>query len=119
VVRRARRGTLPLVLGAIALPARIRFCSAEHKILLGQVPYGSWLAEHLANQVRPWVEPAQAYEKQQLGLNRFFLNSLQLTWVMSLLADFVVLLRAHAVLSSPARSWPLHELTPIQTTFPW
>ena len=100
-------------------PREFAFASAEHEILLGQVPYGSWLANHLIERVRPWIEPAQAYEKQQLGLNRFFLNSLQLTWVMSLLADFVILLRAHALLSAPAPAWPLHELTPTQTTFPW
>ena len=100
-------------------PREFAFASAEHEILLGRVPYASWLAKHLNERVRPWIEPAQAYEKHQLGLNRFFLNSLQLTWVMSLLADLVVLLRAHALLTNPAPLSPLHHLVPTQTTFPW
>jgi hypothetical protein len=66
-------------------------------------------------QVRPWIEPAQAYEKNQLGLGQMFLNSLRLTWCMALLADAVVLLRAHALLHAPA-SEPalLRELAPWQ-----
>ena len=100
-------------------PREFAFPAAHHEILLGQVPYHSWLAKHLLQQVRPWVEPAQAYEKHPLGLRHCFLNSLQLTWVMCLLADFVVLLRAHALLNAPPTHWPLRELTPRQTTFPW
>ena len=100
-------------------PREFAFASSAHEILLGQVPYGSWLANHLIERVRPWIEPAQAYEKNRLGLNDFFLNSLQLTWTMSLLADFVVILRALALLNAPTPPWPMHELTPTQTTFPW
>jgi hypothetical protein len=100
-------------------PREFAYPCARHEILLGQVPYGSWLAEHLTKRVRPWIEPAQAYEKHQLGLSDFFLNSLQLTWVMCLLADTVVLLRAQAMLNAPEPVLPLGALTPPQLTFPW
>lgn len=100
-------------------PREFAYPAAQHEILLGQIPYGSWLAKHLLDKVRPWVEPAQAYEKNQLGLRHFFLNSLQLAWIMCLLADTVVLLRAHAMLSSPQPLDPLGELTPQQLRFPW
>src|SRR2546426_2248295 len=50
----------------------------------------------------PWIEPAQSYEKNQLGLGQMFFNSLPLTWCMALLADAAVLLRAHALLRAPA-----------------
>ncbi len=46
----------------------------------------------LLQQVRPWIEPAQSYEKNQLGLSQMFFNSLRLTWCMALLADAAVLL---------------------------
>jgi len=72
-----------------------------------------------SKKVRPWVEPAQSYEKHQLGLKRFFFNSLHLTWIMALLADTVVLLRAQALLSHPRPTAPLGDLTPKQLTFSW
>jgi hypothetical protein len=100
-------------------PREFAFPAERHEILLGQVPAASWLATHLITQVRPWVEPAQAYEKHPLGLRRFFLNSLQLTWIMCLLADTVVLLRAHALLSTPASPALLQNLAPRQSVFPW
>ena len=53
-------------------------------------------------------------EKNQLGLSKIFFNSLRLTWVMSLLADAVVLLRARALLSQPPRRPLLAELLPTQ-----
>jgi hypothetical protein len=44
-----------------------------------------------------------------------FLNSLRLTWCLSLLADAVVLLRAHALLHAPAAQRALLcELAPRQ-----
>lgn len=98
-------------------PKEFSFPAEQHEILLGQVPYDSWLARHLSRSVRPWVEPAQSYEKNQLGLSDFFLNSLQITWVMCLLADMVVLLRAHALLCSPATRDPLGDLSPQQRLF--
>jgi hypothetical protein len=65
--------------------------------------------------VRSWVEPAQAYEKNLLGLKRMFLNSLRLCWTVSLLADAVVLLRALALLAEPEPAAdPLKALRPQQ-----
>jgi hypothetical protein len=90
-------------------PREFAYPAARHEILFGAVPHDSWLA-----RVRPWVEPAQSFEKHQLGLSDFFLNSLQLTWVMCLLADMAVLLRAHVQLCAPPRAWPLGDLTPQQ-----
>lgn len=85
-----------------------------HEILLGTVPLASRVARRLLEQTRPWIEPAQAYEKNQLGLSALFLNSLRLTWTMSLLADSVVLLRAHALLDRRPVVSLLKELLPQQ-----
>jgi hypothetical protein len=52
-------------------------------------------------QVRPWIEPAPAFEKNPLGLSDVFCNRLRFTWVMALLADAVVVLRARALLGRP------------------
>ena len=98
-------------------PREFAYPAARHEILFGQVPYDSWLARHLSARVRPWVEPAQSFEKHQLGLSKFFLNSLQLTWIMCLLVDMAVLLRALALLCSPRPPLPLGELTPRQLQF--
>ena len=86
------------------------YAPADHEILFGQIPLASRVARVLLEKVRPWIEPAQSYEKNQLGLNQMFLNSLRLTWINCLLADSVVLLRAHALLRQPTRSSPLQEL---------
>jgi hypothetical protein len=72
------------------------------------------VSQRLLQQVRPWIEPAQSYEKNQLGLGAVFLNSLRLTWSASLLADAAVLLRARVILESPGPELPMFELTPIQ-----
>jgi len=69
--------------------------------LLGLLPLSTLAAQRLLQQVRPWIEPAQSYEKNQLGLSAMFFNSLRLTWCMALLADAAVLLRAHALLDAP------------------
>ena len=92
------------------------YAADAHEILFGLVPLASRVARRLLEQTRPWIEPAQAYEKNQLGLSAFFLNSLRLTWTMGLLADHVVLLRAHALLSrpGPASGSLLKELLPQQ-----
>jgi hypothetical protein len=100
-------------------PREFAYAAADHEILLGQVPQASWLAKHLREKVRPWIEPAQSYEKNQLGLSSFFLNSLQLAWVTFLLADAVALMRAQALLCQPKSPSILAELTPNQLTFPW
>ena len=83
---------------------------AEHETLLGRLP----LASHVAQQVRPWIEPAQSFEKNQLGLGNMFFNSLRFTWMMALLADAVVLLRARALLGQPPRRPWLADLMPVQ-----
>jgi len=90
------------------------YAPADHEILFGQIPLASRVAKILLEKVRPWIEPAQSYEKNQLGLNQMFLNSLFVTWVNCLLADTVVLLRAHALLSHPGKSSLLQELIPHQ-----
>jgi hypothetical protein len=72
------------------------------------------VSQRLLRQVRPWIEPAQSYEKNQLGLSQVFLNSLRLTWTTCLLADAAVLLRAHALLRRPATRHPLEPLLPVQ-----
>lgn len=93
-----------------------QFCYApgEHEILLGLLPLASRVAQRLLEQARPWIEASQSYEKNQLGLSAMFFNSLRLTWQMSLLADAVLLLRARALLTQPARQAPFYELTPAQ-----
>ena len=68
----------------------------------------------MLQQVRPWIEPAQSFEKNQLGLSNVFFNSLRFTWVMSLLADAVVLLRARALLGRPLMRPLLTGLMPFQ-----
>jgi hypothetical protein len=90
------------------------YAPATHEILLGQIPLASRVAKTLLEKVRPWIEPAQAYEKNQLGLNQMFLNSLQFTWAVCLLADAVVLLRAHALLMRPTQVPLLEALLPNQ-----
>jgi hypothetical protein len=59
------------------------------------------VTQRLLQQVRPWIEPTQSYEKNQLGLSQVFFNSLRLTWTMCLLADAAVLLRAIAMIREP------------------
>ncbi len=60
-------------------------------------PSGTIYARLLLERIRPWAEPEQSYEKNQLGLNDAFDNSLRMTWTMSLLADAVVGMRARAL----------------------
>ena len=87
---------------------------AEHETLLGLIPMNTRVSQRLLQQVRPWIEPAQSYEKNQLGLSQVFFNSLRLTWTMSLLADAAVLLRARVILDRPPAELPVFELTPGQ-----
>jgi len=95
-------------------PRQFAYAPASHETLLGLLPLNSLAAQRLLRQVRPWIEPAQAYEKNQLGLSQMFLNSLRLTWCMALLADAAVLLRAHALLHTPAESALLRDLAAYQ-----
>ena len=64
--------------------------------------------------MRPWIEPAQSYEKNQLGLGQVFLNGLRFTWAMALLADAAVLLRARVLLGQPTPQPLLAGLIPRQ-----
>jgi len=95
-------------------PRQFSYAPAEHEILLGSVPLSSRVAQQLLKQARPWIEASQSYEKNQLGLNQMFFNSLRLTWTMGFLADAVSLLRARALLSQPPVASDLYEMTPKQ-----
>jgi hypothetical protein len=95
-------------------PREFAYPPSDHETLLGLLPMNTTVNQRLLQQVRPWIEPAQSYEKNQLGLSQVFLNSLRLTWTLSLLADAVVLLRASALLRHPQAPLPLDELTPWQ-----
>jgi hypothetical protein len=95
-------------------PREFAFAPAEHETLLGLLPLASLPAQRLLQTVRPWIEPTQSYEKNQLGLSQVFFNSLRLTWCMALLADAAVLLRTHALLHAPAQHHLLRELAPQQ-----
>lgn len=87
--------------------------------LLGLLPLNTIVARRLIYQLRPWVEPYQSFEKNILGLNQMFLNSLRLTWTLSLLADAVGLLRALALLNSPWQTNLLREIIPTQMAWSW
>ena len=95
-------------------PREFAYPPSDPETLLGLVPMNTTVNQRLLEQVRPWIEPAQSCEKNPLGLSQVFLNSLRLTWTMSLLADAAVLLRASALLRHPQASLPLDELTPWQ-----
>jgi hypothetical protein len=82
--------------------------------LLGLIPMNTRASQRLLQQVRPWIEPAQSYEKNQLGLGQVFLNSLRLAWSMSLPGDAAVLLRARVILEAPLAAMPMFELAPGQ-----
>jgi hypothetical protein len=98
---------------------QFNYASSNHEILLGRVPLSSRVAQTLLNEVRPWIEPAQSFEKRQLGLGKMFLNSLRLTWVMALLVDTVVLLRAYALIHHPKAAAEMFELLPEQLPLPF
>jgi hypothetical protein len=72
-------------------PREFCFSPQEHEIILGIIPLKSRVGKRLLGGVRSWIEAAQLYEKNQLGLNQLFLNSLGFCWTMSLLADTVCL----------------------------
>lgn len=100
-------------------PKEFSFSPDEHEILYGLIPLSSRVAQRLLKQCRPWIEATQSYEKNQLGLGQFFLNSLELTWTICLLADTVALLRAAAISRLPPQQDPLVELTGRQLNFDW
>jgi len=59
------------------------FAPGDPETLLGLLPLVSLPAQRLLQQVRPWIEPTQSYEKNQLGLSQVFFNSLHLTCCMA------------------------------------
>ena len=85
-------------------PGHFGYAAGTHETLLGLLPLASRVAQRLLRQVRPWIEPAQSFEKNQLGLGQMFFNSLRLTWQMSLWADSAVLLRTMAWLDTPTEA---------------
>jgi hypothetical protein len=95
-------------------PQHFSYAAGQHETLFGLLPLGSRLAQRLLRQVRPWIEPAQSFEKNQLGLRQMFLNSLRLAWQMSLWADSAVLLRTMAGLNLPAEHPRGADLQPNQ-----
>jgi hypothetical protein len=99
---------------AARCPQQFAYPPAPHETLLGRLPLASRLAQPILQRVRPWIEPAQSFEKNQLGLSDVFCNSLRFTWVMALLADAVVLLRARALLGRPVTRPLLTHLMPVQ-----
>jgi hypothetical protein len=95
-------------------PRQFSFAPSAHEILFGTIPLSSRVAKRLLRQARSWVEAAQSYEKNQLGLTQIFFNSLRLAWVVCLLADTVALLRAAAFTREPKSVALLRELAPTQ-----
>ncbi len=95
-------------------PKEFSFSPRDHEILFGTIPFGSCVGQQLLRQARSWIEATQSYEKNQLGLSQFFLNSLRLTWIVCLLADTVALLRAKAMILEPQKTDPLEALRPRQ-----
>ncbi len=98
-------------------PRHFGYPAAQHETLLGLLPLASRTAQRLLRQVRPWIEAAQSFEKNQLGLGRMFFNSLRLTWQMSLWADSAALLRTMAWLDLPVEQHPLRNLLGQQLEF--
>jgi hypothetical protein len=99
---------------AARCPCQFAYPPAQHETLLGRLPLASRIAQRVLQQVRPWIEPAQSFEKNQLGLGNVFFNSLRFTWTMALLADAAVLLRARAMLGRPPLRSLLADLMPFQ-----
>jgi hypothetical protein len=95
-------------------PREFSFAPGKHEILHGTIPFGSRVGQQLLRQARSWIEATQSYEKNQLGLSQFFLNSLRLSWLVCLLADTVALLRASVLLAQPKSCHLLGELMPQQ-----
>jgi hypothetical protein len=100
-------------------PRQFVYRSEGHETLLGKLPLSTRAAQFLLKKVRPWIEPTQSYEKNQLGLSALFLNSLRLAWCWGLLADGVCLLRARAMRTLPPSNHPLAEMLPQQLTRDW
>ena len=86
---------------AARCPRQFSYRPELHETLRGLLPLASWTAQRVLQQVRPGIEPVPSFEKNQLGLGQVFCNRRRFTWVMGLLADAAVLLRARALLERP------------------
>lgn len=95
-------------------PKQFAHAPQEHEIFYGAIPSNSQIAQRLLYQCRPWIEATQAYDKHQLGLSDYFLNSLRLCWTACLLTDTVCLLRIHALTRPVPRPNLLSDLLPNQ-----
>jgi hypothetical protein len=89
---------------AAACPRHFGYAAGQHETLLGLLPLANRVAQRWLRQVRPWIEPAQSSEKNQLGLGQMFFNRLRLTWQMSLWVDRAGLLRTMTWLDTPTES---------------
>jgi hypothetical protein len=98
-------------------PKEFSHAADEHETFFGSIPLNTVTAHKLLYSVRSWIEPAQSFEKNQLGLKRMFQNSLHLCWTLCLLADSAVLLRSLAILAQPQSHDLLSELLPRQGSF--
>ena len=87
---------------------------AHHETLMGLLPLSTLPAQQLLRKARSWIEPCQSFEKNLLGLNSQFLNSLRLTWYLGLMVDAVLLLRNLALLQDMAPAQMLQQLLPKQ-----
>jgi len=100
-------------------PRQFPHSPKEHEIFYGSIPSNSRVAQRLLYQCRPWIEASQAFDKHQLGLSDYFLNSLPFCWQTCLLTDTVALLRARALLDRPEKpEHLLSELIPTQFQLP-
>jgi hypothetical protein len=84
-------------------PKQFAHSPKEHEIFYGSIPSNSRVAQRLLYQWRPWIEASQAFDKHQLGLSDYFLNSLRFCWQTCLLTDTVALLRTRALLDRPEK----------------
>ena len=90
------------------------FPPAHHETLLGLLPLSTLPAQQLLERARSWIEPCQSFEKNLLGLNSHFLNSLRLCWCLGLLVDSVVLLRNLALMQERCSATLLAPMLPKQ-----
>jgi hypothetical protein len=95
-------------------PRHSAYPSGQHESFFGAIPLASRLAQRLLRKIRPCIEPAQSFEKNQLGLGRLFLNSLRFTWQMSLWVDSAILLRTMAQQDLPSEQDLLRQIRPQQ-----
>ncbi len=99
-------------------PKQFTMSADTHETFFGMIPLNTSLAQRLIHSVRSWIEPAQSFEKNQLGLKMMFLNSLRLCWLVSLIADSAVLLRVLAILKDPPAQPMLESLFSTQIQLP-